>query len=153
MCKIMTEDSELVRLAKDQQVALMSEIGKVAKATQELKSLASSASVDAREVAENIIAPKVQNIITWVKAVLMLLSGVMTIVGGCAILWLNANYVSLTSNDAAWVIQNRVNESGLKQFQSLELATRLNNQSTEQNRQLIDDMREDIKELRKVLKK
>jgi hypothetical protein len=164
MCQIMDSDPELIALAKLQQEELKSEIQKVGKELGDLRKLATCASTDARYVSENIIGPKVKSVLIWYKAAIVVFSSVITVVGAFTVLWLNANYIPRdfyerdqsawrTEQDQAWVKQIGINEGGLKQFQSLEMASRLNNQSTEEQKRIIASMQEDIKELRRVLRK
>ncbi len=157
MCQIMSNDPELIALATQQQDELKDEIQLVAQEVRWLKELATKASSDAHNVSENFIGPRVQNIVAWYKAFIIFFSTIISILAATAAMWLNTNYVNRTAyeqdQNAAWGKQIGINEGSVKQFQNLELASRLANQSNEENRRLIEKMDEDIKELRRVLKR
>lgn len=148
----MTNDAGLVQLAKDQQAEIMAELGRVAKDIGALKGIASSASTDAREFA-GLVSPEARSLINWCKASMLLGGAFVSLVGTAAVLWLNANFVSMNSNDEAWRKQVDINLNNLNQFKALEIVTRVNDTAdAEQNRRL-DEMDSDLKDLRKVLKK
>ncbi len=157
----MSEDSELVRLSKEQQAELMDEIGKVARSTGELKNLVDLASYDARVVVESVIGPKIKSFMFWLKALVAVIPCATTAAVWVAVLWLDSKYVTLGNYerdrtardsaleskwDSAWDKQIVINVKGAAQMSDLAAGVKLNNQS-------IDDIKYDIKELERILKR
>lgn len=148
----MTNDPDLVQLAKDQQAEIMSELNGLAQNIGALKGIASSASTDAREFA-GLISPEARSLINWCKATMLIGAAFISLVGTAAVLWLNANFVSTRVNDEAWGKQVNINLNNYSQFKALEIVTRVNDVAdAEQNRRL-DEMDTDLRELRQVLGK
>lgn len=164
MCQIMENDDDLIALAKQQQAELKTEIQKVGHELTTLKELAASASADARSVAESIIAPQAKTLIWWVKGFLAVVGTTSTLVMSVAVMWLNANYLNLktyneekrereVSFESSRKSQLGFNEKIVGQLNAVELAIGLNNQSSQDARRSLDDMRGDIRELRRDLKR